>query len=296
MTTSHQQGSHETPTTPEEQEEIPLLQLFPLLEPPHSLRQRVLRTYGGLLVWPAIGLALGVIIAAAIAASTTSFGVLAVIFLVLVSCCLGGWGLGMWHTNRLGLGEFTVWCAGLLPFPVVVLGTVLESWEAALAAVLSAPLVVALVAHKRWATALAAAVGAAALVGTAGMGVFTVDAEEARSALVEDLRASDVVPFADLDFRTTYRPSDVDVDWDRVTYVVEADYLTHHVTIAPDDSGAAWTTKRTPDGDAVRHDEGMRITVETRTGVGARDTEAAVEYAEGLERTDPEGFAGLVEH
>ncbi|MGO1165479.1 MAG: hypothetical protein ACTMHL_02560 [Janibacter sp.] len=275
-------------------EESLLKQFFPVREAPTSLRARITRTYAGLLVGPLLGAGVAVTTAAVIAASATTWSALMVIFVVGFILLLCGWGLGMWHTPRLGLGEFTVWCAALLPLLVVVAGAALRSWPAVIALVACAPLVVALLAGRRWVAAALAGAATIVLVTTAALGAFTIDEGEAEDRVVEDLRSSGVGAFG-LPFDSTYRPTDVQVSDDSLTYEVEADYLTHSVTItrqdAGDDPAAGGEARNTSRGEAVRYARGMVITVGTRTGIGDRDPAAAVDFADRLEWKSPEAFA-----
>lgn len=259
-----------------------------------TLSQRIARTYLGLLVGPLLGLGVGAGLAAVMATSATSYAMLPVIFVVGLVCVLGGWGAGVWHTRRLELGEPTVWCAALAPVLVLVIGATLQSWLFVLALVVVLPLLVALLAGGRWGAAALTGTALVALVVAAFLGRLPLDGGMMEDRTVDALRAGDVEPFVP-QTATGTTPTDVRVDDDVLRYTVEDADLTHAVTITRRPAGsepiAGLAEGRTPTGEALRYDEGMLITVESRGADGEVDTPAAIELVGGLQAVSPRAFA-----
>lgn len=265
-----------------------------MAEPPGSLRQRIERTYLGLLVGPLLGLGVGVGLAAAMAASATSYAMLPVIFVVGFIGVLVGFGAGAWHSHRLGLGELTAWCAGLLPILVLVIGAALQSWLAVAVLVVVLPLLVALLAGRRWGTGMLLGAVVVALVVAAFLGRLPIDGGLAEDRMVDALQAGGIEPFVP-PTAAGATPTDVRVDDDVLRYTVDDADLTHTVTITRRLAGsepiAGLAEGRTPDGEALRYDEGMLITVETRGADGRLDPQSAADLAEALQPMSPRTFA-----
>lgn len=262
---------------------------------PRGLTERLGRTYLGMLLGPALGLAAGVTVGAAIASSATSWAALPVIFLVASLLVLGGWGVGLWHTDHLGLGGFTVGCAALAPLLVLGVAAFLESWlvVVVLAAVL--PLVVALVAHRRRVAGALAGVLVLVAVGSgiAGWGPLAGGRDEDR--LVEDLQARDLEVFSPSP-RSGLVASDVRLGDERVSYAVVDGELTHEVRIErrPPVAGSPALgdrEQRAAQGVAERYEGASLITVVSRDAAGAKDLAAARSFAQGLHLDSPRTFA-----
>lgn len=289
---THTVPDKKTPSPPEENV---VLQFFPKLSSPETLSRRIVRTYAGLLVGPLLGFGVAVAVAAVIAASASTWAALAFIFLLGLICLLCGWGLGPWHSHRLGLGQFTVYCAALLPILVLVVGAALQSWLSVLALAVTLPLVVALLGHGRRRDGTIAGLAVVALVAGAFLGWVPIDGGRAVERTADDLQALDLQLYGP--HRSTgLEATNLQIAEDGLTYDVVEDGTTHSVALErrPPTTGEpieGLEEGRTPEGAALRYDEGTLITVRSRDEAGEDDPAAATAFADDLTEQTGRSFA-----
>lgn len=260
--------------------------------PPETLGRRIGLTYVGMLTWPLAGVGLAILLGWGILVGANSLAAIGPALVVAVIVALVGWGAGMWHCARLGLGTVTASAAGLWPVVAVALAAPLQSWWPILLVGVVTPVVVALVAHgRRRAAAVgggvaAGVVGALVAATVLGWGPFATGLSDDR--LVDALQTRDLEVFAPPP-SSGLSMTDVELTEDGVTYAVEDGELTHTVRLTRYLPRAGKPGPRS--GPGTKYMEGTQITVVSQDATGALDRTAAAAFVERLQWSSHRSFA-----